>query len=205
MTRKKLRSIAQACLSAHRLGVGGRFVEAGCALGGSTVVIANLLPRQSDLYVYDTFAGRPPPTERDSADVHERYKIISSGKSIGINGSTYYGYRYDLFESVTKTISTRVPEWQSRRVHLVKGLVQDTLPDDQSVAFAHVDVDWYDPVAVCTRRIFPQLVVGGSIIFDDYLDYASCKNAVDEYFSQFNDKVCIDTSAGSCRVTKLRE
>ena len=38
----------------------------------------------------------------------------------------------------------------------------------QPVALAHVDVDWYEPVMTCLERVFPQLVVGGSIILDRF-------------------------------------
>ena len=41
------------------------------------------------------------------------------------------------------------------------------------------------------------------MIFDDYLDYGSCKNAVDEYFAPYQDRISLYLSAGSCCVRKL--
>ncbi len=55
---------------------------------------------------------------------------------------------------------------------------------EQPVAFAHIDVDWYEPVITSLERIFPKLVIGGSIVLDDYHDWGGCRKAVDEYLSR---------------------
>lgn len=85
---------------------------------------------------------------------------------------------------------------------LVKGLVQETMKIDQPVAFAHIDVDWYDPVITCLERIFPNLVVGGSIILDDYHDWGGCRKATDEYLRRVAGQYVLDDSAGSMKITK---
>lgn len=203
LSDKKFASILGECAAARQRRSTGVFIEAGCALGGSTVVIADQRPTAAPFWVYDTFEGMPPPTERDSPDVHERYRVISSGQSVGINGATYYGYRKDLEAHVRATLDQHVRASNAQGIQLFKGLVQDTLQVRQAVAFAHIDVDWYDPVMTCIQRIFPHLELGGSLIFDDYSDYQSCRNAVDEYFSDKRDQVVMDTSAGSCRVRRV--
>lgn len=45
-------------------------------------------------------------------------------------------------------------------VTLVNGLVQDTMKIDQSVAFAYIDVDWYNPIITSLKRVFQNLVGG---------------------------------------------
>ena len=45
----------------------GIFVEAGCALGGSTIVIAHAKEQERPLRVYDVFDMIPPPTAEDPA------------------------------------------------------------------------------------------------------------------------------------------
>jgi asparagine synthase (glutamine-hydrolysing) len=52
---------------------------------------------------------------------------------------------------------------------------------EQPVAFAHIDVDWYEPVLTSLKRIFPHLVVGGSIILDDYHDWGGCRKATENF------------------------
>ncbi|WP_119293260.1 TylF/MycF/NovP-related O-methyltransferase [Azohydromonas sediminis] len=205
LSDSKIASLISECRAAAKNARGGKFIEAGCALGGSTVLIASLLPRAAELHVYDTFAGMPPPTEQDTPDVHERFRVIASGDSVGIDGGVYYGYRNDLLESVRRTLDEHLPATTARRVKLIKGLVQNTMIDADRVAFAHIDVDWYDPVLHCARSIFPRLNVGGAMIFDDYLDYGSCRKAVDEYFAPYQGVISIDVSAGSWCVRKLAE
>src|SRR4051794_13987037 len=70
----------------------GILIEAGCALGGSAIVIASAKRKERSFYIYDVFGMIPPPSHRDGTDVHERFHFIQSGESPGIGGHTYYGY-----------------------------------------------------------------------------------------------------------------
>ncbi len=74
---------------------------------------------------------------------------------------------------------------------------------NQPVAFAHVDVDWYDPVMTSLERAFPNLVQGGSVILDDYHNWGGYRKATDEYLRSIIDRVIMDDSAGSMKITKI--
>jgi hypothetical protein len=91
----------------------------------------------------------------------------------------------------------------THHIALVQGLVQDTLGGDEAVAFAHMDVDWYEPSLVCLERLYPRLSVGGSIIVDDYHDWGGCRRAVDEYLARLDGGYVADDSARSLKITKL--
>ena len=52
----------------------GLFIEAGCALGGSALVIAAAKRPDRPFNVYDVFGMIPPPGEKDGPDVHRRYE-----------------------------------------------------------------------------------------------------------------------------------
>lgn len=58
--------------------------------------------RQPD--VFNVFRLIPPPTDKDGADVRERYEVILSGKAEGFAGEFYYGYQDDL-EAQVRTCS----------------------------------------------------------------------------------------------------
>jgi Macrocin-O-methyltransferase (TylF) len=162
----------------------GDYLEAGCALGGSSIVIGTLKPDSATLHVYDVFGMIPPPTADDPQDVVERYEIILSGRSEGIGGDGYYGYIADLESIVRKNLARHLKPAQLSSIHLVKGLLQDTMSIDRPIAFAHIDVDWYEPVLVSLERIVPHLAPGGSIILDDYFDWGGCRKATDEYLAR---------------------
>lgn len=199
---RKLESISNTCLSIENNQLPGIFLEAGCALGGSSILIASIKDNRRPLFIYDVFGMIPPPTEDDSQDVHDRYRTIVEGKSKGIGGDKYYGYEENLFEIVQSNLKSFSIDSDRQSVSLIKGLVQDTMKINKPVAFAHVDVDWYEPVMTCLERVFPDLVSGGSIILDDYHDWGGCRKATDEYLRKVLGQFDLDDSAGSMKITK---
>ncbi|MDT8382975.1 MAG: TylF/MycF/NovP-related O-methyltransferase [Gammaproteobacteria bacterium] len=201
---KKLARIAHTCRQIETNALPGIFIEAGCALGGSSILIASMKKNKRPFFVYDVFGMIPPPTKEDTRDVHSRYKIIEEGKSKGLGGEKYYGYEKNLYEIVNNNLKMFGINRDEQSVSLIKGLVQDTLKINQPVAFAHIDVDWYEPVITCLKRIFPSLVIGGSIILDDYYDWGGCKKATDEYLNDISGKFVLDDSAGSLKITKIK-
>jgi len=80
--------------------------------------------------------------------------------------------------------------------------VQDTLRVDEPVAFAHVDVDWYEPVKTCLERIVPRLSRGGALVLDDYNDWSGCRKATDEYFSRPSPAYRMDNRHGVMTITR---
>ncbi len=203
LSTRRLASLATTCRSIEEAGLQGIFLEAGCALGGSSILLASEKKAERPLLIYDVFGMIPPPTDEDTQDVHDRYATIVSGKSKGIRGDKYYGYEEDLFDIVKGNLKGFGIDCEAQSVSLVRGLIQDTLDITQPVALAHVDVDWYEPVMTCLQRIFPNLVVGGSIILDDYHDWGGCRKATDEYLRQVPGQFQQDDSAGSIKITKV--
>lgn len=164
-------------------GMAGDLIEAGCALGGSAIVIATAKSPQRPFYVYDVFGMIPAPSEHDDTDVHDRYKVITTGGSQGIDGNSYYGYEENLYEKVVDNFSRHGIRIEENNTHLLKGLFEDTMQINSPVALAHLDGDWYDSVMTCLERITPHLVRGGVLVIDDYNAWSGCRKAVDSYFS----------------------
>jgi len=168
-------------------GVGGVLIEAGCALGGSAIVMATAKAKSRPLYVYDVFGMIPPPSQKDGEDVHDRYEVIRSGKAEGIDGGKYYGYEADLLGKVAGNFRRHGVPVEDNDVHLVKGMFQDALHVRDKVALAHIDGDWYESVTICLQRIAPHLIPGGALVIDDYDYWSGCRAAVDKYFSDKKD------------------
>ena len=204
LSDKKLASLVNTCRSIEENNLSGIFLEAGCALGGSAILLASMKNAERPLFVYDVFGMIPPPTKEDTQDVHERYQTIVEGKSQGIGGDKYYGYEENLYEIVQSNFRNFEIDCEKQSVRLFKGLVQDTMKIDQPVALAHVDVDWYEPVMTCLQRVFPNLVVGGSIILDDYHNWGGCRKATDEYLRGVTGQFVLDDSAGSMKIEKVK-
>lgn len=176
----------------ERAGVPGSVVEAGCALGGSAIVLAAAKSPARPLYVYDVFGMIPPPSGHDGPDIQDRYEVIRNGRAAGIGGDRYYGYEEDLLGKVADSFRRHGFPPERHNVHLVKGLFQDTLHPAGPVALAHLDGDWYESVMTCLRRIEPRLSVGGVFVIDDYDAWSGCREAVDEYFADKRDRFRFD-------------
>lgn len=76
LSERRLASLAHSCRSIEDRAIPGIFIEAGCALGGSTILLSKLKARKRPLYVYDVFGMIHAPTSDDTQDVHGRYTII---------------------------------------------------------------------------------------------------------------------------------
>jgi len=163
----------------------GDILEFGVALGGSAILLADFAKKGGrQFHGFDVFGMIPPPTsDKDESDAKSRYETIVSGKSVGIEGDDYYGYRQDLFGDVSRAMAGHGVPVDGKTVTLHKGLFEDTLPhvQVQQVALAHVDCDWYDPVKLCLDFLGARLSPGGMVIIDDYHDYAGCRTATDEF------------------------
>ena len=81
----------------------GIFLEAGCARGGSAIVLAQAKHPNRPLYVHDVFGIIPPPTKQDGPKGQKRYRLIKSGRARGLGGTAYYGYETELMDKVRDT------------------------------------------------------------------------------------------------------
>jgi hypothetical protein len=183
-----LADLERAVRRVEAAGVPGIIVEAGCALGGSTVVLGSVKRPDRTLRAYDVFGLIPPPSDADGADIHARYRTVVQGEACGIAGDKYYGYQDDLRDKVANTLRSFGLDLEACRIELVQGLFQDTLRIDGPVALAHIDADWYESVKTCVERIAPHLSPGGVLVIDDYGHWSGCRKAVDEYFADKRDR-----------------
>lgn len=172
----------------------GDFVEFGVALGGSAIVIASQ-GEDRQFHGFDVFGMIPEPvSDKDDEHSKSRYEIIKSGKSAGIAGQEYYGYREDLYTDVVTSFARHGLTVGDGDIHLYKGLFEETWPvaEIDKLAFVHLDCDWYDPVTYCLKAVAGKMSPGGIILIDDYHDYGGCKTAVNEFIAQNPDYVFED-------------
>jgi O-methyltransferase len=185
LSNRKLRRLEKILGTLASEGVQGSYLEFGVAMGGSAILIAAAARDARQPFVgFDVFGMIPPPeSEKDDERSKKRYETIAAGKSKGINGDEYYGYRKDLYGDVVREFSGHGIEVDGTSVSLVKGLFEDTWPTRGigAVAFAHIDCDWYDPVKFCVKETAALLAPAGIILLDDYRDYGGCRVATDEF------------------------
>jgi len=142
------------------------FWECGVYRGGTAMMLAALIAERNwtkavKLHLFDTFEGMP---QTDSEKDHHQAGDFASTS----------------LESVRKRVG--YPTVASFH----KGLIPQTFRgmEGAKIAFAHIDVDIYKSVRDCCEFIYPRVVPGGVMVFDDY-GFKSCpgaKQAVDDFF-----------------------
>jgi hypothetical protein len=167
---RRLRGLYTAVEQVVAGNIPGDVVECGTARGGSAALLGLALKEthaERTLWVFDTFAGIPPPT---SADPDQEIAALYTGD-----------FRGDLGE--VQELFRRLGILD--RARLVKGLFQDTVPrsDVGPIAVLHLDGDWYDSVKVCLDHLYDRVSPGGVIQIDDYGHWEGARKAVDEFIS----------------------
>lgn len=165
----------------------GEIIEAGCAWGGSAILMCAAKSPARPMRVFDVFGMIPPPSEKDGSDMKARYEEIASGKSSGLGKDPYYAYDDDLEAKVRNNFRDLGYPIEKNSVSLIRGKVQDTLEVNGTVCLAHIDVDWYEPVMACLERIVPRLSPLGVVGLRAYSDWSGCRKATDEYFGRIGN------------------
>lgn len=142
----------------------GDFLECGVYKGGTARLLAEIIAKNRNggrLHLFDTFAGMP---STGGMDIHQKGDFSDTS-----------------LDGVKKFVGH--DEW----VEFHAGFVPDTFVglDQIRIAFAHVDVDIYQSVIDCCSFIYPRLVEGAFMVFDDY-GFPTCpgaRQAVDSFFA----------------------
>ena len=172
-------------------GVPGDCVECGVGMGGVGSLWASVLARASQdrgLYLFDTYEGAPSPGAFDefsgsSESARERWRRIKN--------------QTDWTEFTVESIKSLIAAsgFPAEQVHLVPGLVQDTIPEHapEQISLLHLDTNYYDSTIHELRNLLPRLSKFGVLAIDDYGNLPGVKKAVDEYVADTNMKLFFTT------------
>jgi hypothetical protein len=191
------RRIAALCDSvdyAVRAEIPGAIVECGVWKGGSMMAAALTLLRldaaDRDLYLFDTFAGMPPPTEEDKFSAYDGYSPMRHWRRRKREDGLSSWHAIPAPDVRAALLSTGYP---AERVHLVEGRVEDTLPEHApaQIAVLRLDTDWYAGTKHELEHLYPRLSPGGALVLDDYGHYEGARRAVDEYFRAAGEQLLL--------------
>ena len=112
----------------------------------------------------------------------------SSGHAKGRGGDTFYGYRPNLYDEVTDSFARLLAPPAELNVTLVK-VCSLTPSPSTTVAFAHLDGDWYESTLTCLERIGPHIVRGGRFVLDDYWMSSGCRKAATSTSSSIRSSI----------------
>ena len=180
LTPAKLQVIEAMLRRVQGLGVAGDFVEFGVALGGSAVVIASSLDGSRRFIGIDVFGMISPGGLEDAASARDDSRFPE-----GMND----GHLPDLYECVHRTFKQFGLDVDGDRIILHRGDFQNALEahDVRTVAFAHVDCDWYKPVQSFLSAVWKRMSPGGLIVLDDYAEHGGCRRAVEAFLDEHRE------------------
>lgn len=153
----------------------GDICEFGVAQGTTSALIANEI-RDTDksLWLFDSFAGLPKPTDRDVL-IDDIFNLGSIEK--------YEGTMACGIDQVTKRLNSI--EFPLKRTNIVAGFIEESYKREnlpRKVCFAYVDFDFYEPIRIALELLDARLPVGGVVIVDDYGFFSDgAQAAVDEF------------------------
>jgi len=138
-------------LVSQTAGLKGALIEIGVWKGGSGALIAQqakLVGISDTVYLCDTFTGVVKAGKKDS--------VYKGGEHADASEKTVNELLNKLKLKNSKILTGVFPEGTSK---LVK---------DKIFRFCHIDVDVYQSAKDIMDWIWPKLVVGGMVVFDDY-------------------------------------
>jgi O-methyltransferase len=180
--------------------VEGAIVECGVWRGGSVMAAARVLKQAGaarDLHLFDTFEGMTRPTDADVDHAGVPATIEFERTQTGDDASDWC--RATLEETRANLLGTG---YDSARIHLVKGRVEETIPAraPERIALLRLDTDWYESTRHELVHLYPRLARGGVLIIDDYDHWKGSRKATDEYFAGLQQPVLLSRIDATGRI-----
>lgn len=146
----------------------GCFVEVGVYKGGTAWHLWQLCERENrQLFLYDTFTGIPYADE--SVDSHK----------VG-----------DFGDTSAEAVKSAIP-----KATVVAGVFPSSAVEMPPIAFVHIDADQYQSVKEASEYLFPRMVSGGIIWFDDFDCLPGAAKAVYDVFDNVVQQAPISRKA----------
>lgn len=188
---EKLFPLIEAVRHVTAAGIEGDFVECGVWRGGSMQAMAwtllGLGVDDRELHLFDTFEGMPPPTDddrrtRDGASAEDLLREHDQSHRVWA-----YAGLDDVREGMAET------GYPGERVHLVQGMVEDTIPTQapERIAILRLDTDWYASTKHGLEQLYPRLAPGGVLLLDDYGAWEGARKATEEYLASIDDHLLL--------------
>jgi len=145
-----------------------------------------------DIYMFDTFSGLTKPGPNDFAcgtgPVYISDSVLKKWEDEKINDDVN-GWCYCSLDKIINNLNKT--NYPSKYLHYIVGDVCETLCNDvnipKNIAVLRLDTDWYDSSKIELEKLFPNVVKGGIVIFDDYYFWDGQRKATNEYFEELNE------------------
>ncbi len=176
------------------IGLPGDIVELGVFRGNTLMMFGNFLEareignRTKRVWGFDNFAGFSELTTEDGPEVPRLQKVQG--------GFSPHEYYEELQAALEIYDSDRFIPFK-KRVELIVGDVEKTIPEFVAnnpglrISILHLDIDLYRPTMAGLKHLYPHVVRGGIVIFDEYAitEWSGESHAADEFLADHPDVV----------------
>lgn len=203
-THERIAALVESVRYVTEAAIPGAIVECGVWRGGSMLTVAETLlaagDTSRDLWLYDTFwLDMPPPGEHDG-DI-----FGNSAEALLEEVRDDAAYRNSNAEAVRSLLTGA--GYPDDRIHIVEGLVEDTIPDaaPEEIALCRLDTDFYESTAHELEHLLPRVAERGVLLIDDYGHFVGARRAVDEYLDSIGGGVLLQRIDFSGRLLVVTE
>lgn len=167
MSMEKLLNLHHLLIHVLRSEVDGAVVELGCYRGFTALTLAKTmkgLQRERPLHLYDSFQGLPEKGEADLCDQEAPMRPCDRKDNQRL-GKGWFAVEAEQIGRTFANQGVALPL-------LHKGWFEETLPSQlpDSIAFAHLDGDFYSSTLCGLTHLYPRLSPGAIVVLDDYCD-----------------------------------
>ncbi len=158
VSRRALRAFFLAQYFQRSLSVPGHFVECGVFNGFSSYLLRWLMEGSQDetkeFHLVDSFEGLSELKKEDQV-------IVDGSLRENLNKQGHFSVSFDL-------VYGRFSGFE--QIYWHKGWIPAVLGElpERAWAFAHLDVDLYEPTKACLEYVLPRMSAGGIIVNDDF-------------------------------------
>lgn len=188
--------LAHYILFRETISLPGDIVELGVFRGTTLMGWANFLEihnmgdRQKQVFGFDNFEGFQSFSDKDGASNLANDKVVG-----GFDSSCFEEI---LEDAIAIFDGDRFVSYKPR-VRLVKGDICATVPEFVAsnpglrISLLHFDCDLYEPTMAALQSLWPLVVPGGIILFDEYgiRPWEGESSAVDEFFRGKKEESCL--------------
>lgn len=172
----------------------GCVVECGVGRGSSFFTWSRLMEifcpndRQRRVYGFDWFEGLKDFTPKDGQQNRDSHYV---------EGGWSAKAAVDEVRRLVAIVNEDNIISKSVRCKLIEGDVAETIPKfleenpGLRIALLHLDMDMYKPTKVALDHLYPLVLRGGVVVFDEYgmIPWQGETNAADEYFAEIGEPV----------------
>ena len=166
----------------------GAIIEVGVWRGGTAALMATMARCSnvnSNMYLCDTFTGVAKASARDS---------------------TYHGGEHS--DTTIEEVEALIEKHGLKNMVILEGLFPEEtsyrIAADETFRLCHIDVDVYESARGVNEWVWPRMVHGGIVVYDDY-GFMAC-DGVTQYVNEqrdYTDRIVIHNLNGHAVVIKL--